>query len=172
MGPQSARDRMSTMRIRMRIRHPITRPHRTRDGIPSPHPHLVNITWPPYVTMPTQVTGNLPILHARHREHLCFCQQWSFINFLWINGIFLPGLCTNQILWYYPYIVDRLSSWCLEFVTLPLFLDVVPPAKLYWFQEWTPVVGPSHFVLLVGLSGTGRLTLSYLAPPPSLWVCG
>ena len=26
MGPQSARDRMSTMRIRMRIRHPITVP--------------------------------------------------------------------------------------------------------------------------------------------------
>ena len=55
-----------------------------------------------YVTMLTQVTGNLPILHERHREHLCFCQQWSFINFLWINGIYLLGLCINQILWVQP----------------------------------------------------------------------
>ena len=73
----------------------------------------------------------------------------------------------THILW-----ID-LSSWCLEFVTLPLFLDVVHLRSCTDSKNEPPVVGPFSFLCFWWVSQVlGRLTLSYLAPPPSLWVCG
>ena len=79
--------------------------------------------------------------------------------------------------------MDRFEFMVLEFVTLPLFLDVVHLRSCTDSKNEPPVVGPFSLLLVPlgymykcafggSLRYSGRLTLSYLAPPSSLWVCG
>ena len=60
----------------------------------------------------------------------------------------------THILW-----ID-LSSWCLEFVTLPLFLDVVHLRSCTDSKNEPPVVGPFSFLCFGG-------SLRYWAALPS-----
>ena len=65
---------------------------------------------------------------------------------------------TTHILW-----ID-LSSWCLEFVTLPLFLDVVHLRSCTDSKNEPPVVGPFSFLCFWWVS-------QVLGPPYPLVPC-